>query len=326
MVKIDKKDKRILAALEHNPIQPVSQIANEAGVSRQVADYRINKLIDQGTIYDFHTIPDIYQFGYVYFRAHLRLKDIGEDEYEALADDLFSNYPTFWVAYVAGSFDLVIGMYAQDPHDFESRFNDFLAEYNDVVQSHEQLLNKGVTLCTYDYFTDDKAEKTITLHDECQNKSIDHTDQAILRLIKQQARMPYREIGRQVDLSRPAVKNRIERLTEQNIIRGHKMFVDFDHFNKESFKIFVQYDHAHLDQEEGFLAYLHRQPGVLATVRFLGKWDLDIEIHKDDMSRLQRFIIQLRNRFDIIEDYEIIQILRDYGIDFFPDKLNVGEA
>lgn len=35
------------------------------------------------------------------------------------------------------------------------------------------------------------------------------------------------------------------------------------------------------------------------------------------------FIIGLRNKFEIIEDYEIAQIIEDYGIDFFPEKVTL---
>ena len=36
---------------------------------------------------------------------------------------------------------------------------------------------------------------------------------------------------------------------------------------------------------------------------------------------LQKLIINLRNKFSIIEDYELIQIIEDFGIDFYPKKM-----
>lgn len=99
------------------------------------------------------------------------------------------------------------------------------------------------------------------------------------------------------------------------------MMVDFKHFNRLSYKIFIKYDNSKISQEEKLLLYLKEIPGILATTKLLGKWNLDIEIQPTNAKELQKFIINLRNKFSIIEDYEFIQIIEDYGIDFYPDKL-----
>ncbi len=75
------------------------------------------------------------------------------------------------------------------------------------------------------------------------------------------------------------------------------------------------------EQEKLLLNSLKETPGDLATTKLLGRWNLDVEIHFKDSKELQQFIIGLRNKFEIIEDYEIAQIIEDYGIDFFPEKV-----
>jgi hypothetical protein len=99
------------------------------------------------------------------------------------------------------------------------------------------------------------------------------------------------------------------------------MMVNFKHFERLSYKIFLRYDHSKISQEKSLLTYLKQVPGILATTKLLGKINLDIEIQPKDVKELQRFLINLRNKFSIIESYEFIQILEDYGIDFYPNKL-----
>ncbi len=57
-------------------------------------------------------------------------------------------------------------------------------------------------------------------------RDLDETDLAILRLLAADARRSYREIADEVDLSAPAVSDRIDRLKRQGIIR--RFTVDLD--------------------------------------------------------------------------------------------------
>jgi Lrp/AsnC family transcriptional regulator, leucine-responsive regulatory protein len=50
---------------------------------------------------------------------------------------------------------------------------------------------------------------------------IDPVDMAIIRLLKRNARLQWKQIGEQVHMSAPAVANRIQRLEECGIIEGY---------------------------------------------------------------------------------------------------------
>ena len=139
--------------------------------------------------------------------------------------------------------------------------------------------------------------------------------------IKANSRLPYETIGKKVGLSRNAVKYRIKNLEKLGVIAGYKMMIDFKHFERLTYKIFIKYDNSKISQEKSLLLYLKEIPAILATTKLLGKWNLDVEVEPKDVKELQKFIIGLRNKFSIIEDYEFIQIIEDYGIDFYPNKL-----
>lgn len=57
-------------------------------------------------------------------------------------------------------------------------------------------------------------------------RDLDETDREILRLLLQDARRPYSDIAARVDLSAPAVSDRIERLEELGVIRGFTLDLD----------------------------------------------------------------------------------------------------
>ncbi|WP_440763963.1 winged helix-turn-helix transcriptional regulator [Natronorubrum sp. DTA7] len=57
-------------------------------------------------------------------------------------------------------------------------------------------------------------------------RELDDTDLEILDLLLENARRPYKEIAERVDLTPPAVSDRISRLEEQGIVQGFTIDVD----------------------------------------------------------------------------------------------------
>ena len=321
-IRLDMKDRRILEELDRNPNITLSSLAKNVGVSRQVAEYRMTKLVSQKTVYAFYTLIDVGRLGYSSFRVHLRLKNVSEETYSKFAKQLFTDYPTFWVAFISGSFDLIIDIFARNSNKFEEIFSDILKKNKEIIQNYETSVILGMNLYTYGYFIEtNKSRDKLILHKNIDCKKIDKTDEKILQKIKLDSRIPYDVVAKEIGISRNSVKNRILKLEENRVIAGYKPLINFNHFDKQSYKIFIKYNNTRIDQEKHLLEYLKHKIGVLTTLKLLGKWNLDIEIHTKDIRELQRFIIELRNKYEIIEDYEIIQIIEDYGIDFYPDKL-----
>lgn len=321
-IKLDMKDRRILRELDRNANLPSSELAKRVGLSRQVVEYRIQRLVAQKTIYAFYTLVDMGKLGYTTFRVHIKLKNVSEETYARFVRELFADYPTFWVGFVSGSFDIIADIFARTPNEFEEIFTRVLKKNKDIIHSYETLTILELDLYDYAYFVEPRSERhAVALYRNVAHIKIDDIDKKILHSIKNNSRIPYEAVSQRVGLTRNTVKNRIKKLEESGVIAGYKMMVDFRHFDKLSYKIFIRYNYTMLEQERQLLEFLKRTQGDLATTKHLGRWDLDIEIQIKGSKELQQFIIGLRNQFEIIGDYEIVQLIEDYGIDFYPKKL-----
>ncbi len=58
------------------------------------------------------------------------------------------------------------------------------------------------------------------------NFQIDSTDRKILRLLQEDARMSFLEIGRKLNISGPAVHQRVQKLKEAGVIKGSTILID----------------------------------------------------------------------------------------------------
>jgi DNA-binding Lrp family transcriptional regulator len=59
---------------------------------------------------------------------------------------------------------------------------------------------------------------------------MDEIDQRIVALMREDARRSFKDIGRRVSLSAPAVKRRVDRLEEDGVIKGYTTTVDHSAF------------------------------------------------------------------------------------------------
>ncbi|ELZ44481.1 transcriptional regulator [Halorubrum coriense DSM 10284] len=59
-------------------------------------------------------------------------------------------------------------------------------------------------------------------------RTLDETDREIIRLLLADARRPYSDIADRVDLSAPAVSDRVDRLREVGVIQGFTLRIDGD--------------------------------------------------------------------------------------------------
>lgn len=319
-IKIDKKDLRILEILDKNTNATISRIAKEVELSRQVAEYRLKKLISQKTIYACYTLIDMGRLGYSSFRIHIRIKNVNQERYSSFAKYLFNNYLTFWVGFVSGTFDIIVDTFAKNANDFEKMLSKIVSTHKDIIQGYETLVILNLDLYEYGNFASlNRNRSEVRVHSHIEENLIDELDKKILLQIKLDSRKPFESIGKEVGLTRNAVKSRIKNLERKKIIVGYKPLVNFNHFGRQSFKIFIRYNNSKIEEEQKLLEEIRCTPGILNTLKFVGgSWNLDIEIQVSNVRELQEFMIKLRNDYEIIEDYKYIQLIDDYGIDFFP--------
>ena len=213
-------------------------------------------------------------------------------------------------------------MWSKNANEFEKLFNKILEKHKNTIYSYEINPILELDIYTYGYFLKETEEREkIILFRTDSTEKIDKKDKKILETIKGNSRLAYEVVGKKVSLSRNAVKYRIRNLEKNKVIAGYKAMVNFKHFNRLTYKIFIKYDNSKINQEDLLLIYLKKTPAILSTTKHLGRWILDIEIEPKAAKELQAFLMDLRNRFNIIENYEFIQILEDYGLDFYPERL-----
>ncbi|MGN0241124.1 MAG: Lrp/AsnC family transcriptional regulator [Candidatus Weimeria sp.] len=104
----------------------------------------------------------------------------------------------------------------------------------------------------------------------------DETDRKIIDILMQNARMPVKEIAKELYLTSPTVSARIRRLRENGIITGFHTSVNLSSFGY-GIKAFVNLEVAPKDKSE-FYEFIAKIPNVIECNCVTGDYSMIIEV------------------------------------------------
>ena len=109
-----------------------------------------------------------------------------------------------------------------------------------------------------------------------ENYTPDETDRQIISLLMKNARMPVKEIAKELYLTSPTVSIRIKKLKENGIITGFHTSVDLSSFGY-NIKAFVNLEVDPKDKQE-FYDFIEKIPNVIECNCVTGDYSMIIEV------------------------------------------------
>ena len=146
---------------------------------------------------------------------------------------------------------------------------------------------------------------------------MDEINKGILRLLRDDGRMSFTEIGERLGISRVAVKKRVLKLEETGIIRGYKAVIH----REDSIKMFMEittFD----EKYENLLDYLNGTGYVTEIYIMTGTNRIHATAVAPDVSELKYLTKMVRKKFaDVIEHIEthaVKEVVKDTfgGVDY----------
>ena len=152
-------------------------------------------------------------------------------------------------------------------------------------------------------------------------KLLDSKDWKILYHLCQDSRISHSRIGRLVRLSKNSVTYRIERLINKGIISGFFTITNYSLLGLNAYTILLRLNAAP-EREKDMIGYLRSHPNVTVVDRFVGEWNLLIELGCRTINEFSNFLSEFRSKFsDIIDIYETHTSLQFYKVEQLPVEL-----
>ena len=110
------------------------------------------------------------------------------------------------------------------------------------------------------------------------NTKLDRLDKQILKMIADDARVPFLEVARACDVSGAAIHQRIQKLTNAGILKGSQFIIDPEKIGYETCA-FIGLNLKNPESFDGVVEQLQQMPEVVECHYTTGNYDLFIKIY-----------------------------------------------
>lgn len=297
-IKIDAKDKKILALLQENSKLPASHIAKKVLLSRDAVIYRINKLQKNGVIQSFFPVIDFKSLGYNFYKVFLLLDEKDKKRQGELINFLTSHKNTKSVIKYSDTWDVEWTLVAKDLFEFDSILSEILSEFHNSILEKEKLAIIKVYFSLHDKA--DAPKKQITLKYE-----LDKNDFALLQQLSENSRQSSYDLSKKNKLSPDTNLYRTKNLTRTRIIDKFTLLQNFSKFNQSWYTYVIKFRKFDAKDEGKFRELVIKHPRIIFAAKVFGAWTVMLCIVADSPENYHHIVKEVKTTFsDIIYKYQ----------------------
>jgi len=321
MVELDVKDRKILAELDKNARLSDSEVAKKVGVSKQVANYRIKRLLEEGIILDFYTIVNTGKLGLNSYYVFLQFENINKQQEKVLLEKIKNLDFVGWLVSGTGRWDAIVLIYAKDIETFDKLLNNLinlcgnhLHEYNFTI------LIKGEHI-SYKFISSENI-KSIHQTEKVETIALDKIDKKILYSISHNARASIVELSEFVKIPLHVISYHLKNLIKRGVIEGFKPKINVNKLGYQWHVLFIQFQKTNETRKKEFIEFCKSHKKIYYVTNTLGEYNLMLDIHVKNTEEFKDVLLELKEKFsDVIKLYESIILFDEYKIDYFPKEL-----
>lgn len=319
---LDERDRKILVELDKNSRQADSEIAKKLGISKQVTNYRIQKIVEKKIISNFYTIINVGSLGLNSYYVFLQLEKIDKNQENELLEKINSLDYVGWLVSGTGRWDAVVLIYA----DSISTFDKLLSEIINLCGDHLHEYN-FTTLITAEHISYKFLAEMRDIHSAKQTEkikevSLDEIDKKILSAIAQNARSSIMEISHLIKMPPHVVNYHLKRLIKLKIIEGFKPKIDINKLGYQWHLLLIQIRNVTEARKKEFVHFCKQYKKIYYVTNTVGLYNLMLDAHVSSVEEFKEVLLELKSRFsDVIRLYESMIIFEEYKISYFPKGL-----
>lgn len=298
MVKIDLKDRKILAQLDLDCRQSNNQIGKKVGLGRDVVAYRIDKLQKEGVIRNYYSVIDTFKLGYNVFRIYLNLEYVTSEIKNEIIN-YFVDYKYSWVvATIQSEIDLDVVVWVKNIYEFYRFWNETLDKFEQYFGKYSISIYIESTVFKKSFLLYDQDQKERKLFDmRCGSKpiEIDETDYHLLNEIAVNARIPLIDLAEKLDCSSQKINYRLQNLIKNGVLKAFRVDIDLSKFELQKFKVDIYLKNHTLKNKIN--AYLAEKDYIEFMNFAIGWADLEPEFVVKDFQELLKILDEINKEF-----------------------------
>lgn len=314
--KLDCLDLKILSLIDQNARENISTIAKKLKTSQQVISYRLQNLEAMEIIKGYISCIDYSTLGNTIYKIYLKLNATNENK-QKIIDYLRSKKQTIKIIEVYSSnWDLIVKYSTEKLSESYEYINNLKINFKEEIVNMDYFILLEKTSFSRDYFT----EKYRRLNNKIEYRFYDTKieklstiDKKILYNIKNNARISSVYLAKEIDSTPNTVLSRLKQLKLCGIIKSYRPVFNFKKLPFSSYKILLKINPKKDHKEEELIKYFENNTNIINIRKFIGPWDLEIDIETTSKEEVFGFINCLRSDFfEIVKDVNLLDVSCEY--------------
>ncbi len=316
---LDDKDMRILYWLDTDARMSNSELAKKAGLSCEVARYRVRRLEREGIIKQYFALIDVTKLGFTSFRAYIKLQGMPEPMEKDFVRYLKERPEVGWFTFVQGQWDIVLIVWARDIYEFEKFWLDLLQRYGEHFERHWISIFLQYVHLNKRFLSPRESKLRVYTVGQSGREKIDDLDVGILRILSENARCPLLVLEKKLKQSYKVIAYRIRRLEKKGIILGYRAFIDVSKIGYEYYKVLFSLHNVDLRKLGGLEQAVMRIPNTVYIDKTIGGADFEAEFQCKGTNELRAIMDSLRREFPtLIRSTETLEYYREEKLCYLP--------
>jgi Lrp/AsnC family transcriptional regulator, leucine-responsive regulatory protein len=315
---LDLLDKKIFHILCKNARYSDSSIAKALKTKREIVSYRIKRLEKKDLIHGYLALIDSKKLGFRMYTVYFKFKhpDIEKEFLQHLESiPEITRYKN-----CRGIYDIQAIFTTKNLIEFDNLFEGIISKFSDYLKNYTilEIVDEDFTGLTF-YINKEipikepkgsSFENDFKLQKDIKNIKIDKKDIEILKILKLNAREQISSISNKVNLAPIAIKNRIKKLIQTNIIKSFFPLGAVSHLGYQWWKVFLKLRNV---PKSEFIAFANTHKNILWYMKFVGEWNYQISVFAKSNTEFNNVLNEIREQFsDKIIDYGSVIILNQF--------------
>jgi Lrp/AsnC family transcriptional regulator, leucine-responsive regulatory protein len=317
-VKLDLKDRKILALLDQDCRLSNSQIARKVGLSKPAVEYRLKRFEKNNVIFEYYTVIDFTNLGYSQYKIYFKFQDITLEDERKIINYWKQNNNSIWVAQIRGRWDLAVSILAKSNFEFGKAVSAFMNQYSKFILEKDVLLTEYSPIFAREYLAETKPSEFV-YGVPSEIYTLDDADKKILKQLSINARINIVDLAQKTKLSRDVINYRLKKLKKEGIIVHYRCYLNLQNLGVNHYKIIFRTKNLDEDSEQKVKQYVSKHKKATQFLKLIGSWDMEIELETENEDELYSILNEIRKEFsDIIRDFDILRITETFKYDYYP--------
>lgn len=276
-MKLNQKDRQIVALLDQNSRASVSDLARKLKFSKDGLNYRLKKLQKENIITRYFAEVDISKMGLIAGKVVLQFQNVDKEKENEIFEFL-KNYPKIgWVVFCSGRWDCSFVFYVRDNYEIQEMITSIVEKYGKYILTKEILSIPEYYIVSRGWLTKD-VKRVISKIGGKVNPIVDELDIKLIKILTQNCRKPIIEIAHKLNQSSSLIIQRIKNLEKKGVFRNYYIGLNLEKIGKEFCKSFIFLHNYTKAEYEKLMNYCLHHPNVTALTNIVGSWEMELEM------------------------------------------------